>query len=186
MLEVEMKFPVADLAPIRARLEAAGAAADAPRRDSDCYFNAPDRDFAKTDEAVRVRTIGPRSFLTYKGPKRDALTKTRTEIEIELTDGPDAADKMRQLLTHLHYCFVAEVRKQRAVYHLERQGFAVEACLDQVEGIGSFVELEIQAPEADLDRARGAVQQLAAELGLGGSERRSYLEMLLEKLDKGP
>ena len=87
MLEVEMKFPVADLAALEARLARGGAGTAAERRDADHYFNAPDRDFARTDEALRVRTIGPANFVTYKGPKRDPLTKTRTEIEVPLGDG---------------------------------------------------------------------------------------------------
>jgi adenylate cyclase class IV len=43
------------------------------------------------------------------------------------------------------------------------------------------VELEIQAPEEEMERARGVLLDAAKDLGLEGSERRSYLEMLLEK-----
>ena len=41
------------------------------------------------------------------------------------------------------------------------------------------VELEIAAEPGDLDQAKGAVLSLAEQLGLQGSERRSYLELLL-------
>src|SRR5438105_12618123 len=98
-----MKFPVADLAALAARLTQAGAGAATERRDADHYFNAPDRDFARTDEALRVRSIGSANFVTYKGPKRDPLTKTRTEIEGRLAEGPDAAATFKQLLRHLGY-----------------------------------------------------------------------------------
>jgi predicted adenylyl cyclase CyaB len=60
-----------------------------------------------------------------------------------------------------------------------RGGFALEVCLDEVEGLGKFVELEIQAPEERLDTARAVLLQCAAELELSPSERRSYLELLL-------
>jgi pantoate--beta-alanine ligase len=73
------------------------------------------------------------------------------------------------------------VHKTRSIYHLTRDDFLVEVCLDDVDGVGRFVELEIQAPEAALPRTREALMQLAAELGLSASERRSYLELLLEK-----
>jgi adenylate cyclase class 2 len=179
MLEVEMKFPMADFASLERQLSAWGASG-ATRSDADHYFNAPDRDFARTDEALRVRSIGPANFVTYKGPKRDAQTKTRTEIEVGLVPGEEGAEAFRRLLTHLGYRFVAVVRKRRTIYHLEREGFALEACLDEVEGLGRFAELEIQAPEEQLDKAREMLLRTAAALGLGASERRSYLELLLK------
>src|SRR5262249_25065740 len=64
MLEIEVKYPAGDLAAVRQQLVAWGATLDAEREDSDQYFNAPDRDFARTDEAVRLRRIGGENFLT--------------------------------------------------------------------------------------------------------------------------
>ena len=58
MLEVEMKFPVADFAPLEGKLRDWGAHAAGVRQEADHYFNAPDRDFARTDEALRLRRIG--------------------------------------------------------------------------------------------------------------------------------
>ena len=55
----------------------------------------------------------------------------------------------------------------------------MEGALDEVDGVGSFVELELQADDAGLDAAKQKISKLAAELHLGPSERRSYLEMLL-------
>lgn len=179
MLEIEMKFAVPSFAAVESCLRRWQARADAPRIDSDRYFNAPDRDFARTDEALRIRTIGSASFVTYKGPKLDAQTKTRTEIEVPLAAG--AAESFAALLGQLGYRPVREVRKQRRVYHLERGGFAVEVCLDEVDGLGSYVELEILAPAAQLDAARGVLQELAVECALTQAERRSYLEMLLTR-----
>lgn len=182
MLEVEMKFPVTEFTAVERRLTEWGARPRAAREDVDQYLNAPDRDFAQTDEALRLRRIGDANFLTYKGPKRDAQTKTRTELEIPLRDGPVAAEEMIQLFQHLGYRPVRLVRKQRRVFELERDGFHLEACLDEVEHVGRFVELEIQAAEDMLDAARGALLRTATELGLSTSERRSYLELLLESV----
>jgi adenylate cyclase class 2 len=179
MLEVEMKFPAADFGALRRQLAAWGAAEAETRADADAYFNAPDRDFARTDEALRLRRIGPANFVTYKGPKRDAQTKTRTEVEVGLAPGDEAAGAFGQLLTHLGYRFVAVVRKRRSIYRLEREGFPLEACLDEVEGLGRFVELEILAPEERLGAARDVLLRTAGALGLTASERRSYLELLL-------
>src|SRR5262249_10306128 len=149
------------------------------RQEADHYFNAPDRDFARTDEALRLRRIGAANLVTYKGPKRDAQTKTRTEIEVSLAEGDTTAADFGRLLTHLGYRSVAVVSKTRCIYHLDRDGFALEICLDKVEGLSTFAELEILAPEERLEAARDLLLRTAAELGLSDSERRSYLELLL-------
>jgi adenylate cyclase class 2 len=181
VLEIEAKYPLADADDFERRLLAAGAAPVEDHAESDQYFNAPDRDFAKTDEALRVRRIGDANFVTYKGPKRDAQTKTRTEIEVPIAGGSDAADDFGRLLTHLGYRAVAEVRKRRRVFALRRGNYEMHACLDTVDDVGRFVELEIVAPEAELESARGVLLAAAGEFGLGQSERRSYLELLLER-----
>ena len=180
MLEVEMKFRVRDFEAVRSRLAHAGARAESEHEESDEYFNAPDRDFAATDEALRIRRAGDSVLMTYKGPKLDALTKTRAEVEVPLAGGPGAAEGLRRLLIHLGYRPVSVVRKLRRIHRLEREGFPIELCLDEVEGLGSFVELEIQAPRDRMEAAKAALLALAADLGLEGSERRSYLELLLE------
>ena len=187
MLEVEMKFPGADFAALERQLAAWGAHAAAPLDEADHYFNAPDRDFAATDEALRLRRIGSANRVTYKGPKRGTRGKTRTEVEVPLGEGDETAEQFRALLVHLGYRPVAVVPKRRRIYHLERGGFALEVCLDEVEGLGRFAEIEIQAPEGQLPEAERVLHETAAALGLGREERRSYLEMLLAAgRGKGP
>jgi adenylate cyclase class 2 len=181
MVEVEMKFPVADFAALEQWLAAEGAEPNPPRREEDHYYRPPDRDFAVTDEAFRLRRIGSMSKLTYKGPKRDARTKTRTEIEVPLAEGDAPAAACRQLLQCLRYEPVAVVSKERRVYHLDRESFPLEVSLDEVEEVGSFAELEILADENSVDRARNVLMATADTMGLGASERRSYLELLLAK-----
>jgi adenylate cyclase, class 2 len=179
VLEVEMKFPAPEFGRLEERLRQWGARAEPPRQDADQYFNAPDRDFARTDEAFRLRRIGDANFITYKGPKLDAQTKTRTEIEVPLEAGAAAAEAFARLVVCLGYRPTALVRKQRRVFHVERSGFALEVCLDDVDEVGRYAELEILAPEQQLDEARAVLMKTAEELGLSGSERRSYLQLLL-------
>jgi|SRR5205809_4561014 len=181
MLEVEVKYAVADFAPVEAVLARWGVIWSPTRRDADHYFNAPDRDFARTDEAFRVRSVGRSNYVTYKGPKIDQATKTRLEIEVPLADGEEVAADFRRLVTHLGYRFVAVVRKTRRAARFERGGFAMQACLDDVDGVGRYAELEVVAEEARFEAAKAAVLAAAAELGLTTPERRSYLQMLLER-----
>src|SRR5262249_52243957 len=141
--------------------------------------NAPDRDFAKTNEAFRLRRVGPANFLTYKGPKRAGPVKIRTELEVGLRDGDSCAEEITRLLVHLGYRPVALVQKKRSHYHLQRNGFDITVCLDQVEELGRFAEVEILAPEAQEDEARDVLEETARSLQLSELEPRSYLGLLL-------
>jgi adenylate cyclase class 2 len=183
-LEVELKFRVSDWGPVVQKLTAWGATAAPPRKDTDHYFNAPDRDFAQTDEAVRVRRIGPVNLLTYKGAKIDTATKSRPEIELKLSDGPATAADAVRFLSALGYRPVAVVSKTRQVYSFDRDGYHVEVCLDDVGAVGKYVEVEIQAPPEGFEAAKVALLRVAADLGLSDQERRSYLRLLLEQTTK--
>ena len=181
--EVEQKFPVSDLAALEARLAAMGATVSDPQREVDLYFAHPSRDFAKIDEALRIRRKGRRegssNSITYKGPKIDETTKTRQEIELPLSSGEESAEAWRELLAALGFTPVAEVRKLRRKVDIPWQGRRVEGSLDEVEGLGSFAELELLVEEAGVEPAKACIASLAESLGLKGSQRRSYLELLL-------
>jgi adenylate cyclase, class 2 len=182
MLEIEVKYLAPERTALEAKLLVLGAREVGEHQEADHYFNAPDRDFRKTDEAFRIRRIGAQNFMTYKGPRQDGPTKTRPEIEIPFGDGDTLANDLARLLQHLGYRPVAIVRKKRRVYDLKRDGFDVHISLDDVDQVGAYVEVEIVAEEGDADAARAAVLALAAELGLTNSERRSYLQLLLERV----
>jgi adenylate cyclase class 2 len=180
--EVEQKFPVADLSAVAERIMALGAKLSPPQEEVDLYFAHPSVDFAKTDEALRLRRKGARNFITYKGPKLDATTKTRREIELGLEPGRAAMDSWAALLAALGFTPVAEVRKTRRKAHVPWQGREVEASLDTVERLGTFVELElIAADAAAIEPAKACLASLAEFLGLSATERRSYLELLLAR-----
>jgi adenylate cyclase class 2 len=177
--EVEQKFPLADSAFAEQRLRELGAIDGPVMTQVDTYFNHPARDFAVTDEALRIRQIGEANFITYKGPKLDATTKTRKELELPLPTGAKSAESFAEMLLALGFRRVAEVRKQRRTLHLQWQGRDAEIALDQVDRVGTFIEIELSATEADLEAAKTCLASLAAELNLKNAERRSYLELLL-------
>jgi adenylate cyclase, class 2 len=181
MLEIEMKFPVSDFDAVRQQLQRWQAAARPPIEEADHYFNAPDRDFAQTDEAFRLRCIGSANCVTYKGPKQGGPTKTRTEIEFGLEPGPETAEQFRRMVQLLGYRPTAVVKKRRTIHEFSRTGFAMQACLDEVESLGRFVEIEIVTEPERKQQAQEVLLQVVSELGLPPSEPRSYLEMVLAK-----
>jgi adenylate cyclase class 2 len=184
MLEVEVRYRTTDRAGVIAKLVKWGATLAQDRTDVDHYFNPPDRNLKDSDEAFRLRRIGAANYLTYKGPKRDADTKTRTEIEVPLGNGDETAADMERMLVALRFRPVVVVRKKRQVYQLTPGGFKMEICFDDVEQVGQFVELEILAPEEQYEQAKAVLLQTAADLGLTEKETRSYLGMVLAALGR--
>jgi adenylate cyclase, class 2 len=178
--EVEQKFPVADMPALQERLIAIGATIGETQVEVDLYFTHPARDFAKSDEALRIRRIEAMNFITYKGPKVDITTKTRREIELPLPDGEQSAKDWGCLLEALSFEPVAEVLKWRRKARILWQNQAIECSLDNVQGLGEYCELELITNFADMEPAKACIAALAEKLGLKQSERRSYLELLLE------
>lgn len=178
MYEVEVKVR-ADHERVRERLDAIGATPLGTVRQVDTYFDAPDRDFAETDEALRIRREGPEegdqiARVTYKGALVDAQSKTRTEAETVVAD----ADAMTSVLEGLGFEPAATVRKERDRY--EYGDFHV--ALDDVDGLGEFVEVETETVVADdVARERNRAVDVLAELDLDPADgiRTSYLGLLL-------
>ena len=180
--EVERKYRIEEVDDVRTKAEALGAVWAAPILQSDHYLAHPSRDFAVTDEALRVRRVGAANVITYKGPKIDRDSKTREEIEIAIGEGQATAQATVQLFERLGFRSVRTVTKSRSIAEISWQGREVEAALDDVQGAGLFIELETQAEAADLEAAKECIRSLAAALGLSDAdqERRSYLEMVLK------
>jgi adenylate cyclase class 2 len=184
--EVEVKFRSVDHDRLRRLLTEAGAREVPPVDQEDLYLSHPSRDFAQTNEALRLRRIGGDNRITYKGPKLPGPTKTREEIELPFEAGEDAFGQLSRLFENLGFLPVAAVRKRRTTFHLARPPHEIEVTLDRAEGLGDFAEIEAIAPtESDLPAAQAAVLDLAARLGLEQVEPRSYLRMILEARQVG-
>jgi len=169
-MEVEVKFKVEDFGKIEKKLVKAGKFM-IEKIEEDLYFNSPWRDFRKSDEALRIRKDSEGITLTYKGKKVDAETKTREEIKLKI----ESFDRCRIILEKLGFTPVRWVKKKRKIYYVEE----AVVCLDELEGLGKFVEVEIESDE--IERAKKKVFKVARILGLKGkSIRKSYLEMLLD------
>src|SRR5262245_61587146 len=124
--EVEQKFRVHDRDALVKRLNQMGARVAETIEQLDHYFNHPSRNFAQTDEALRLRQVGQSNFITYKGPKLDATTKTRRELELSLPSGSDALAQYAELLTALGFRPVAQIHKTRRQFQLNWQGRDIE------------------------------------------------------------
>ena len=174
MLEVEIKVRVNDLGKIRERLLLLHASPAVRVHEHDIYYNATDRDFAITDEALRLRFTEEGCLLTYKGPKmKEFRLKAREELNTVVGSG----DIMGTILERLGFLPVAEVEKWREYY--EYRGALVS--LDEVKGLGTFVEIEAPSGSAQ-ENPQEFVLDIAKEIGVEGEPiLASYLELLLSR-----
>ncbi len=171
MLEIEVKARLRSPIETKERLLAMGAKYVKTSVQDDTYYNHPARDFAVTDEALRIREQTGQVVLTYKGPKVDKLTKTREEIKVEVFDEV----MVKSILTRLGFRKVRKVVKTRNYYTLQ----GMKVMLDEIDGLGDFIEVEKPGEEYE---PRELIDFLG-DIGVGevDMERKSYLELLIEK-----
>lgn len=181
MFEIEFKFPVKNHADCRQQAMTLGATSVSVSQHVDEYFNHRLLDFAAQDIALRIRSRDDRHILTWKGPTHDSNAKIREEIEITLN--ADDRERFRKMLFGMGFHSVATVCKQRESLSVESEGATMTICLDTIEGLGTFVELEIVAgSESAIADAERSLDRLAKQLKIQAEPTTvSYLEMLLRK-----
>ena len=98
---------------------------------------------------------------------------TRKELELEISDGETGIE----LLKSIGFYPTTPVEKLRQYFHRER----MTACVDQVTGLGDFLELEIIVE--DETKRTAALSEIEILLGVLGytmqdTTRTSYLSMI--------
>ena len=182
MIEVEVKIVVDNSLKIENELNEEGFKKAELVRETDIYFDNKEGSFRKGDKALRIRqyenfasneTI---SCITYKGPKLDSISMTRKEIEMRIEDVAVG----KEILEELGFLPVRPVVKLRQYFQKEK----MTACLDQVEGLGDFLELEmIVDGDGEIEAALAEIVKMLNVLGYEKEDiiRTSYLSMLQRK-----
>ncbi len=195
MYECEIKIKLRDPQKTIEKLENLSATAIHKIRHVDRYFNSPEElpSFEKTDEALRIRTSKVKDLtskdekeclshdLTYKGPKMDAVVKTRVEHVAKIFD-PAVLEK---IFLALGFKKVISLEKVRTAYSLAYKGNTIEILIDQVEHLsGTFLEAELMAErETDTNKLKEVLISFLEEIGYGENDTiiDSYLELVLKK-----
>jgi len=161
--ELEIKYLIADLPALQARLQALGARLIQPRTfEHNLRFDTPAGALTRSRQVLRLRQ-DTAARMTYKGPGEDrGGVRLRQEIEFQVGDFAAA----RRLLEALGYRVSVRYEKYRAVYHLR----GVLVALDELP-YGDFAELEGPSPES--------IRAVNALLGLRWEARlpESYLAL---------
>lgn len=188
MLEVEIKAALKDVSAehLQELAMEKGFQKAGRLQETDTYFNSANHSFMKTDEALRLRscmdldTKEVQTFITYKGPKLDQISSTRVEHETSVGD----PETMKSLLAALGFQQVFIVDKKRQEWKLKSSDKdEITLCIDTVEDLGSFMELETIVGDSCKESKEAAIEVLLTildEFGIPRKNltRKSYLEML--------
>lgn len=170
MKETEAKLRISSVEETRSAILKLGAQFIKKSHQVDHYLSHPFRDFASTDEALRLRIDGTRYYVTYKGPKETSSVKKRLEYECEVYD----PDVMGKIFSSLGFKIIADIQKEREVYRFGHY----EINIDVVLGLGSFIEVEWRGDEIPDEKE---LISMANRLGaVGPPILKSYLEMSLQ------
>lgn len=172
VLEVESKYRSPSNEKVESALARLGAKKISSTEMEDVYFSHPSRDFGKSDESLRLRKAEGRAELSYKGPRMHTeFAKAREEITVKVDDAL-AAQRIVERLGFKEFCLI---RKRRNSYLLDK----LRVDVDDVEGLGEFVELEVLTESPEI--AAGLLEVARKELELQKQEPKTYLEMLVAK-----
>ena len=142
-IEIETKIKVESLDEIAVRLDALGAKLLYELSQADTYFDDAAQTLFASDCGLRLRkqTDGKNQkiILTYKGPRQKSHFKSRTEIEIEVSEFEVAAE----LLNALGFKKSLVFEKRRWVWQMSN----CVVCLDELPLLGSFIEVEAPGEE---------------------------------------
>jgi adenylate cyclase, class 2 len=165
--EVEVKFEVADPTAVLIALRAHGIDLGEAVFQDDQAFAPVGWSFGDSKLGVsflRLRTVNGRHWFAVKQPGANA--QDCLEYESEVADRP----QMHQAILHMGYRATVRVAKTR---RLGRHG-EVSLCLDELDGVGTFLELERMVPA---DESTAGVQEgLAAFVAALGIDARRTAE----------
>lgn len=141
MLEIEVKLKIDDVVGIKDKILSQGATLDKERHSQeDTFYDRPSMELRKKHHALRIRRIGKKTFLTFKGPEQKSRKfKIREEYETEVKNERN----LRKILKSLGLQPVFQYTKFRTAYRKKR----LIICVDETP-VGNFLELE--GPQSEI------------------------------------
>ena len=169
---VEIKARVPDMGTVRARAAAMSDALAVVLEQEDTFFNVPDGRLK-----LRVFPDGKGELIAYRRPA--AVGPKTSEYFVYRTPNPEA---LKDLLTRA-LGIRGIVRKRRLLYLVGQ----TRIHLDEVEGLGAFLELEVMLSDRQLEAEGEAIaRRLLADLGVRDEDLMSsaYIDLLEEKVER--
>jgi adenylate cyclase, class 2 len=175
MKEIEIKAVLKDKGAVMKKLQGLG-----------CEFSKP----IHQDDAVYVERVGDlKTFLSNSVFLRirvndnsqvifTAKQRTGPLVAIEHETIVNSAEELREILFMMSYKKAVEIRKERQVAHYKDY----EICIDEVEGLGSFIEMEKLSTDENVEEIQEEMFVFFESLGIKRDDRvtKGYDILLLE------
>lgn len=149
MTNIEIKARYENAQRAEENLNALGAGMAGTFHQKDTYFNVD-------QGRLKLRQLGTDEGHLIFYQREDLAGPKRSDYEIAKTEDPEA---LRAILTKIHGAWV-EVEKTRQVWLWEN----VRIHLDDVKGLGQFVELEAVTEEKGIEESHQRVETLMRAL----------------------
>lgn len=166
-MEREVKLLVRDRGKLVERLGELGARLESRKVQVDHYLDMNDS-LRKRGESLRVRQEGDDCYITFKGRQLKDELKLREELETPVEN----CKTLLEIMGRIGFVEKLTVKKVRESYRLDDVIIEV----DQVDGLGDFVEIEL--------RGQLQVQDLKALVDKLGIEwmpiKEGYADMLFK------
>ncbi|HSX28927.1 MAG TPA: class IV adenylate cyclase [Candidatus Saccharimonadales bacterium] len=161
MREIEIKAKVPDKTALLAAIKHAGIKLSLPIKQRDVVYGQPGvADNAPGSIWLRIRTENDtKTIFTLKQQHAGGLDSIEHETEVA------NADELASIITTLGFTLYTNITKTRQRAHYN----GIEICVDNVEGLGVFVEAE-KLTEKDADGST-VTEQLWTELAKLGVDR---------------
>lgn len=164
MREIEVKAKIADKEAVKKQLENLGCVFSEPVRQEDAIYSDPAIPFEvfKPDiNLLRIRKENGKIIFTLKRPQINEQDALEHETEIKNAVEMEAAIKL------LGFEKMVEVRKTRQT--AKYKNYTI--CLDEVEGLGSFVEVETFSDDGDPEKIQEEIFKFLLSLGVKPEDR---------------
>ena len=182
-IEVEIKIEVENLQEIKKKVEVLGKLIKSIKQIDDYYVPVHRDFFARKPQPIewlRIRTNPDKVIFEYDksiNQKADGSQDYAEEYETEISN----PDELKKILDFLDFKKIVTVEKQREYWMCGN----VEVALDDVKGLGCFVEAEAKGEFESPEQARKECINLLKKLGIENDDsiqiKKGYPHLILEK-----
>ncbi len=150
MSEREIKLRVPDGFDLEDYLIKNGGRLIGKDRQIDLYLDFDDFRIKNSGSALRLRISGKGCFVTFKGPQKEDIVKNRDEYEVKVSDH----EKALKIFESIGIKERLRVIKYRSTVLFKSLNFEI----DDVEGLGRFVEIEIKS-DKEIEKVKKIIRK---------------------------
>lgn len=179
--EIELRYKVDSVEGLKTFLSENARLVSSNVNQKDSYFSPENKDFFAVDypfEWLRVRKSEKGNFFAYKHfyPENSPINSHCEEHETKI----DNYDALNTILLKLGFKLKLVVEKTRTTWIYEN----VEIVIDEVNGLGSFIELEAKGHFNSVDDANKCLYTFVDKIKhyLGVENQKGYANLLLDRL----